>query len=63
MRSLSATASGSAAAATAYSINVTFDTANFTFIDDGTVWAGWSYSIDTVAEVYGTFAAYTPAGL
>jgi len=52
----------SAAAATAYSINVTFDTANFTFIDAGTVWAGWSYSTDTLAEVYGTYAAYTPAG-
>jgi hypothetical protein len=52
----------SAAAATAYTVNVMFDTANFTLIDDGTVWSGFSYSTDTEAEVYGAFTAYTPAG-
>lgn len=52
-----------AAAATAYTVNVYFGTANFTRIDDGTVYEGWfSYSTDTVAEVYGAFAAYTSAG-
>ncbi len=53
----------SAAAATAYTVNVRFYSVEFWDIDDGAVYDGWfNYSTDTTMEVYGYFTAYTPAG-